>query len=89
MELILQRLIENTFDFKDCSDVPSKGRCTTTYLCDIPNKARVAIETCTRGSFKFDFIQKKPNRFFMDNSLYQSHAINLIFLPFLTVFVYF
>lgn len=32
MELILQQLIENTFDFSDCSDGPSKGRCTSTYV---------------------------------------------------------
>lgn len=32
MELILQQLSENTFDFSDCSDGPSKGRCTPTYV---------------------------------------------------------
>lgn len=46
VELILQWWTEKTFS---CRDVTSKGRCTTTRICDIPNKA---AETCTRGSFK-------------------------------------
>lgn len=41
-----------------------KGRYIITCLRDVPKKARAAIQTCTRESFKLNFIQKKKVRGF-------------------------